>query len=195
VCVIFPSLSARLASETGARRIASLPRGFYTLAPFLGVVFVVTNRVPRTPETLWLRLLGRGQVFLDAIDDLKLGRVPASLRSDTLKLLTAWHAALPPEEQLTEEEQEMRMTFERWEKKLKAEGKAEGKAEAVVAVLEGRRIPLTDTQRARVLACTDPAVLTAWVRAVGTIENAADLLSIRRPMRRATRRGSSRRAV
>jgi hypothetical protein len=198
-CVIFPTLSVRLAVETGARQMKSLPRGFYALAPFLHIVFVVTNELPRIPSTLWLRLLGRGQVFLDAIDDLKRGRVPTSLRGDTLTLLTAWRADVPPQEDLSEEERELRMTFERWERKLEAKGEARGEAtgmaKSVVSVLEGRRIPLSEAQRRRVLGCTDAAVLKAWVRAVGTIESAADLLSIRRPLRRAARRTSSRKAV
>jgi hypothetical protein len=58
--------------------------------------------------------------------------------------------------------------YERWERKVKAEGKAEGKAEAVLAVLEGRGLTITAAQRRQVLACTDNAVLNAWLRAAGT---------------------------
>ena len=53
--------------------------------------------------------------------------------------------------------------------KGKVEGKAEGKAEALAAVLlkifAGRGLPVSDGQRARIHACSDPATLDRWVDA------------------------------
>ena len=57
---------------TRPRPIRKGPKGFYTLVPILRTVLVVTNRLPRVPSTLWLRLLGRNHVLTDAIIDLKL---------------------------------------------------------------------------------------------------------------------------
>jgi hypothetical protein len=66
--------------------------------------------------------------------------------------------------------------YERWERKVKAQSKAEGKAEAVLAVLEGRGLAVTATQRRQVLACTHDAQLDAWLRAAGTTPSVKELL-------------------
>lgn len=52
----------------------------------------------------------------------------------------------------------------------------EGKAEAIVAVLEARRIPLADSVRAAILATTDPALLDGWLARVATTPTAEELL-------------------
>jgi hypothetical protein len=67
--------------------------------------------------------------------------------------------------------------YERWERKVKAQGRHEGKAEAVLAVLEGRALAITAAQRKQVLACTDAAQLDAWLRAAGTTPSVKALLS------------------
>src|SRR4051812_40639361 len=83
--------------------------------------------------------------------------------------------------------------YERWERKVKAqglreggakvkaegkaEGEAKGKAEAVLAVLEGRGLAVTATQKKQVLACSTIAQLDAWLRAAGTTESTKALLS------------------
>jgi hypothetical protein len=63
--------------------------------------------------------------------------------------------------------------YERRERKVKAEGKAK----AVLAVLAGRGLTITAAQRRQVLACTDNAVLNAWLRAAGTTPSVKALLS------------------
>jgi|HubBroStandDraft_3_1064219.scaffolds.fasta_scaffold1515248_1 hypothetical protein len=78
--------------------------------------------------------------------------------------------------------------YQHWERKTlnrgHREGKAEGKAEAVLAVLAARGLTVTVAQRKQVLACTDNAVLGAWLRAVATIPSTKALLSGRAPSRR-----------
>jgi predicted transposase YdaD len=44
-----------------------------------------------------------------------------------------------------------------------AKGKAEGKAEAIVALLEARRIPLPDAMRLKILGCRNLDLLTQWL--------------------------------
>ena len=48
---------------------------------------VVIHQLPPTPETLWLRVLGRGKVQAQAIDELKLLSDDNPFRSMSLKLL------------------------------------------------------------------------------------------------------------
>ena len=115
------------------------------------------------------------------------------LRDATLQLLVAWQQSLPPPAQQTEDEREMTMNleqvYERWERKVKAEGKREGKAEglreglregqarAVVAVLESRGLVMTAAQREQVLGCTDEARLDAWLRAASAAPSVEVLLA------------------
>lgn len=84
--------------------------------------------------------------------------------------------------------------YERWERKVKAQGRAEGRAEgevggravALVAVLESRGLAMTEAQRKQILDCTDVARLDAWLRAVHATPSVAALLAgspSRRPAR------------
>jgi hypothetical protein len=52
------------------------------------------------------------------------------------------------------------------------EGEAKGRAEAVLVVLDARGIEVTAGVRARILACTDDAVLERWLRAAVSVGEA-----------------------
>ncbi|MCP2337090.1 hypothetical protein [Actinomadura rupiterrae] len=56
-----------------------------------------------------------------------------------------------------------------------AEGRAEGKVKAVLLVLQGRGIALSEKSRARVLGCTDPAVLDDWLLRAATAVSEEDV--------------------
>jgi hypothetical protein len=57
----------------------------------------------------------------------------------------------------------------------KAEGKAEGEANAVLVVLEARRIEVPDATRERIAGCRDLAQLEVWVRRAATAASVDDL--------------------
>ncbi|MEU5837778.1 hypothetical protein ABZ820_29470 [Streptomyces diacarni] len=61
--------------------------------------------------------------------------------------------------------------------KGKAEGQAEGQARSVLRLLEMRGIPVTETQRARLAACTDPEVLDTWLERAFRITDADQLFA------------------
>lgn len=58
----------------------------------------------------------------------------------------------------------------------RSEGKAEGKAEAVLFILRTRGLAVSAAEQAKVLACTDAAVLEGWLRAAITASTTAELL-------------------
>ncbi|MFD3515375.1 hypothetical protein [Streptomyces sp. NPDC058657] len=62
-----------------------------------------------------------------------------------------------------------------------AEGRAQGVAESVLRVLDVRRVPLTDDDRVRIMACTDLTVLDRWVALSVTINDVADLWAVEAP--------------
>lgn len=57
----------------------------------------------------------------------------------------------------------------------KAEGKVEGEARAVLLVLDGRGVEVSDEQRERITSCTDTAQLEEWLRRAGTVGVAEQL--------------------
>jgi hypothetical protein len=62
-------------------------------------------------------------------------------------------------------------------KQGEAKGKAEGRAEDVLAVLAARGLSVSDEQRARILGCTDIALLSRWVVKAATAQSTAEALA------------------
>jgi hypothetical protein len=62
-------------------------------------------------------------------------------------------------------------------KKLQAKGEAIGEAMSVLKFLAARRIPVSDEQKARILACTDLAVLDRWIEQAVSIASADQLFA------------------
>jgi hypothetical protein len=58
-----------------------------------------------------------------------------------------------------------------------AEGEAEGKAEAVLRLLDARRLAPSGEQRQRVTSCTDPAQLDLWFDRAITAGTAAEVFA------------------
>lgn len=61
--------------------------GVYLMADYLRTGIVVIHQLPRTQETLWLRILGKGTVQKQAIDEIVALSPDNPLRSNALKLL------------------------------------------------------------------------------------------------------------
>jgi len=65
-------------------------------------------------------------------------------------------------------------------RRAKSEGKAEGKAEgfalALFAVLEARKLPISEIQRTRILACADAKQLGAWISSAATALSTAAVI-------------------
>jgi flagellar biosynthesis/type III secretory pathway protein FliH len=70
---------------------------------------VVIHQLPQTPETLWLRLLGRGKVQKQAIDELESLPPSHPYRASTLKVLYALEKNLEANQPLDEDERELFM--------------------------------------------------------------------------------------
>jgi hypothetical protein len=91
LCVITPSMSRPYATGMGLRPLAARRRGLYAL---LGAnwrsVIVVANELPKSPSTVWLRLLGRGEVQAQAVAELVRMSEREPLRDGTMALLVAW---------------------------------------------------------------------------------------------------------
>ncbi len=84
-------------------------QGIYFLGDLLKTAIVVIHQLPRTEETLWLRLLGKGRVQKQAIAEIKALPPEHPLRSNALLLLTNLRANLEASEDLDEEDRELIM--------------------------------------------------------------------------------------
>jgi len=69
--ILTPTASQTLLLGFRATENTHWSAGIYFLADYLNTAIVVIHQLPRTPETLWLRLLGRETVQKQAIDELR----------------------------------------------------------------------------------------------------------------------------
>jgi hypothetical protein len=58
----------------------------------------------------------------------------------------------------------------------RAEGRAQEKAQSILEVFEARDIPVSAEHRERILACTDLATLSTWLKRAVTVASADELL-------------------
>jgi flagellar biosynthesis/type III secretory pathway protein FliH len=79
------------------------------MADYLRTAIIVIHQLPRTPETLWLRILGKGTVQKQAIDELAALPVDNPLRTNALKLLYNLQRNLGINQTLEAEDRELIM--------------------------------------------------------------------------------------
>jgi hypothetical protein len=98
--------------------------------------------------------------------DIVLAGLPPAARLRWKAFMTA---ILEPHEYLSEE-------FRNLATEYQARGEARGEARAVLAVLDGRGIPVPAAVRDRILACTDLAQLNVWLHRVGNATTADEVI-------------------
>jgi len=107
--ILTPTASATLLEDFGAKVDEQWLPGVYFLAKNLRTVIVVIHQLPRTQETVWLRVLGRGRVQQQAIDELEQLPENNPLRSHILKLLYNLRKNLEVRQDLEEGDRELIM--------------------------------------------------------------------------------------
>jgi hypothetical protein len=85
--IITPTASQRIITAFSALNHPDWGEGIYFLPPALTTAIIVLHQLPETPETLWLRLLGRGGTRSRAIDELEALSPHHPFKSASLKLL------------------------------------------------------------------------------------------------------------
>jgi len=108
--ILTPTLSAEKLAGLGAiNKLEGWESGVYLLAPLLKVGIIVIHQLPKTPATLWLRLIGRGRVQIEAIAEV--GALPADspYRKDALEQFSNLRAELEAKKDLESEEEELFM--------------------------------------------------------------------------------------
>ncbi|MFN6185272.1 MAG: DUF4351 domain-containing protein [Microcystis sp.] len=85
--ILTPTASQRIITAFSGQLNPDWGEGIYFLAPALTTSLIVLHQLPETPQTLWLRLLGRGGTRSRAIDELEALTPHHPFKSASLKLL------------------------------------------------------------------------------------------------------------
>ena len=107
--VLTPTASATILEGFGAKLDQNWLAGIYFLPSYLRTAIVVIHQLPKTPETLWLRILGKGTVQQQAIDDLEALPADNLFRSNALELLFNLRVTLEESQDLEQEDRELIM--------------------------------------------------------------------------------------
>jgi hypothetical protein len=104
--ILTPTLSVDLLESLGAKSaIESWGEGVYLLNPALKTGIIVIHQLPQTPASLWFRLLGKGKVQSQAIDEVAALPPDNPYRQNALdllgnlKVILEARAIIEPEEQ------------------------------------------------------------------------------------------------
>jgi flagellar motility protein MotE (MotC chaperone) len=130
------SFAAKLELETWTN-------GVYLLPESLRTAIVAINELPITDDTLWLRILGRGETQRQAVSELLALPENNVLRENTLKLITNWRIILVQQQQnLTDEDQELIMNlsqaYQQWEQTTVQQGIQQERRELIENLLKFR---------------------------------------------------------
>jgi hypothetical protein len=127
-----------------------LGEGFYRLNTGFKTIIVAIEELPTIPETLWLRLMGKGRTQDDAIADLLMLPESDPKRSNALNLLVSWRINMEITNQVEQEERRILMALSQvyleWEKQTKSLGVEQGVQQGLE---EERRVTIENLMRLR----------------------------------------------
>lgn len=138
--ILTPTLAAPALAGFGAILDPEWGQGVYLLPTHFQAGIIVIHQLPRTPETLWFRLMGRGTVQENAISEV--AELPANspYKGNALDLFLSLKLELESKQSIEPEERDlaMRLSALYIEKIQKAqqEGRQEGELELVRVLLQ-----------------------------------------------------------
>ncbi|AFZ59797.1 DUF4351 domain-containing protein [Anabaena cylindrica FACHB-243] len=135
--ILTPTASAEILSSFNATlETDSLP-GIYYLGKALRTAIVVIHQLPRTEATLWIRMLGRGTVQKQAIEELAALTANHPFRRVTLELLYNLQKNLAVSQEPEDKEIIMRLAplYQQDRELAVQEGKIEGKIEGETSLI------------------------------------------------------------
>lgn len=153
------------------------PSGFYRCAPELTMWIVVLSELPKTTETLLLRLLGPATMQLDALHELDALPLTEAQRQPWIDMLADIRYLLDEAPDLSPEEQTIMTELrKRWERE-KADLRAEGRAESILALMLARGLPVSEPVKTRVLGCKDVSLLERWLVRAATATSDTEVVA------------------
>lgn len=135
--LIVPTASAELRRSFAAAQPSSWMKGVYLLPESYRTGLVVIHQLPKTVDTLWLRLLGRGNVQKQAIREFTTLSDAYPLRDSIGDILSSWRTTLEERGNLNEQEGELLMNLSpaylQRKQEILEEGRQEGRQEGTLA--------------------------------------------------------------
>lgn len=110
--VLTPTISETRLSSFGTMQKAGWLSGIHFLPDALRTAIVAIHQLPQTPETLWLRLLGRGNVQSQAIIELQALPLDYPYQKATLELVYNLRENLRVNQELEADDRELIMRLE-----------------------------------------------------------------------------------
>jgi hypothetical protein len=107
--ILTPTASAQLLSGFGANPKVDYLPGIYFMPEYLRTAIVAIHQLPSISETLWLRIIGRGNVQKQAIDELEALTPDNPFRKAALELLYNLQQNLQLTQNQDEEDRELLM--------------------------------------------------------------------------------------
>jgi hypothetical protein len=134
--VLTPTASTAILSSFNVNQQEEFTPGIYFLGDALRTAIVAIHQLPRTPETLWLRVLGRGRVQEQAIIELQALPLNHPYQKITLELVYNLRENLRINQELDRDDRELVMRLEplyqRDREQAKQEGREEGREEGII---------------------------------------------------------------
>jgi hypothetical protein len=129
--ILSPSCSSRLVNGFAAELDPSgnWMSGMYFMSELQRTALVAIDQLPANPNTLWLRVLGRGTTQQQAIQELLTLQVANPLRNNLLEILSNWRINIQLRQNQDEENQELIMNlspaYYQWREEAVQEGRRE----------------------------------------------------------------------
>jgi len=128
--ILSTSVSDRLLNDLGATlKPPQWCEGVYFYPQIFKTAIIAINRLPMTPETLFIRLLGKGKTQRQAISEILAFPEDNPIRHETLELLSVWRIFIDTENDKTTDEEELLMNlspiYQQWRESTLQEGRRE----------------------------------------------------------------------
>lgn len=140
--VLTPTISETRLSSFGTMQKAGWLSGVHFLPDALRTAIVAIHQLPQTPETLWLRLLGRGSVQSQAIIELQALPLEHPYQKATLELVYNLRENLRVNQELEADDRELIMRLEPLYQRDREQaiqfGKKQGEERLVLRLLNRR---------------------------------------------------------
>lgn len=139
--ILTPTASEAFLNQFGAAPDPNWGRGIYFLPDAFRSAIVAIHQLPKTSETLWLRLLGRDRIQQQAIEEVLALSVDDPLRSQILNLLTTWRITIRLDT-FDESDQislmAINQAYLQWEREKIELGRQEGQQAVIENILRAR---------------------------------------------------------
>ena len=136
--VLTPTISESKLLSFGAIQKEDWSRGVHFLPEALRTAIVAIHQLPETPETLWLRLLGRGSKQEQAIVELQALPLNHPYQQATLELVYNLRENLKLNQDIEEVDRELIMRLEPLYQRDREQAKFEGKQDLILRQLNRR---------------------------------------------------------